>query len=120
MRKKKASTLFLIFSFVLFFVVKARSLKLNSNPMQAISASANLSVRSVILNFKSIDDDSGSIKTLSNLTDNQMQPSYLRNATKTKRSPGNDVVSKNITMVLENLLKNYERTQLPTHGKGKS
>lgn len=30
----------------------------------------------------------------------------------------NDAVSKNITMVLENLLKNYENSQLPTHGKG--
>ncbi|XP_059060236.1 gamma-aminobutyric acid receptor alpha-like [Achroia grisella] len=30
----------------------------------------------------------------------------------------NDVVSKNITLVLENLLKNYENSQLPTHGKG--
>ncbi|EFA02907.2 cys-loop ligand-gated ion channel subunit [Tribolium castaneum] len=28
-----------------------------------------------------------------------------------------DVVSRNITMVLENLLKNYESSQLPTHGK---
>lgn len=36
-----------------------------------------------------------------------------------KRSPVNDVVSRNITMVLENLLKNYESSQLPTHGKGK-
>ncbi|XP_049825720.1 gamma-aminobutyric acid receptor subunit alpha-6 [Aethina tumida] len=33
------------------------------------------------------------------------------------RPPVNDVVSKNITMVLENLLKNYESSQLPTHGK---
>lgn len=30
----------------------------------------------------------------------------------------NDAVSKNITSVLENLLKNYEKSQLPTHGKG--
>ncbi|CAB3256647.1 unnamed protein product [Arctia plantaginis] len=30
----------------------------------------------------------------------------------------NDAVSKNITLVLENLLKNYENSQLPTHGKG--
>ncbi|XP_069679067.1 gamma-aminobutyric acid receptor subunit alpha-6-like isoform X2 [Periplaneta americana] len=29
---------------------------------------------------------------------------------------GNDIVSRNITMVLENLLKNYESSQLPTHG----
>lgn len=31
----------------------------------------------------------------------------------------NDVVSRNITMVLENLLMNYENNQLPTHGTGK-
>lgn len=41
---------------------------------------------------------------------------YVR---KSKRSI-NDAVSKNITLVLENLLKNYENSQLPTHGKGKS
>ncbi|XP_018306433.1 gamma-aminobutyric acid receptor alpha-like [Mycetomoellerius zeteki] len=34
------------------------------------------------------------------------------------RATLNDVVSKNITMVLENLLMNYENSQLPTHGKG--
>ncbi|KAI8441728.1 hypothetical protein MSG28_015257 [Choristoneura fumiferana] len=36
---------------------------------------------------------------------------------KNKRSI-NDAVSRNITLVLENLLKNYENSQLPTHGKG--
>lgn len=35
------------------------------------------------------------------------------------RSPVNDMVSKNITLVLENLLKDYESSQLPSHGKGK-
>ncbi|CAH1390018.1 unnamed protein product [Nezara viridula] len=35
-----------------------------------------------------------------------------------KAAIANDVVSKNITMVLENLLKNYESSQTPTHGKG--
>ncbi|EZA47794.1 Gamma-aminobutyric acid receptor subunit alpha-4 [Ooceraea biroi] len=34
------------------------------------------------------------------------------------RATINDVVSRNITMVLENLLMNYENSQLPTHGKG--
>ncbi|XP_076624059.1 gamma-aminobutyric acid receptor subunit alpha-2 isoform X2 [Colletes latitarsis] len=34
------------------------------------------------------------------------------------RGTVNDMVSKNITMVLENLLMNYENNQLPTHGKG--
>lgn len=37
-----------------------------------------------------------------------------------RRAAINDVVSKNITMVLENLLMNYENSQLPTHGKGKN
>lgn len=35
------------------------------------------------------------------------------------RSPIHDIVSKNITLVLENLLKDYESSQLPTHGTGK-
>lgn len=35
------------------------------------------------------------------------------------RGTVNDIVSRNITMVLENLLMNYENNQLPTHGKGK-
>lgn len=38
---------------------------------------------------------------------------------KMPRATMNDIVSKNITMVLENLLMNYENNQLPTHGKGK-
>ncbi|GJQ65266.1 hypothetical protein Trydic_g7391 [Trypoxylus dichotomus] len=41
------------------------------------------------------------------------------NDKKTKRFPLNDVVSKNITLLLENLLKNYESSQLPTHGQEK-
>ncbi|XP_033205399.2 gamma-aminobutyric acid receptor subunit alpha-6 [Bombus vancouverensis nearcticus] len=39
-------------------------------------------------------------------------------ATPLTRGTVNDIVSKNITMVLENLLMNYENNQLPTHGKG--
>ncbi|XP_044749311.1 gamma-aminobutyric acid receptor alpha-like [Coccinella septempunctata] len=35
------------------------------------------------------------------------------------RKRRNDVVSRNISMVLENLLKQYESSQLPTHGRGK-
>jgi hypothetical protein len=35
------------------------------------------------------------------------------------RTAMNDVVSKNISMVLENLLKSYENSQLPTHGQGR-
>lgn len=37
---------------------------------------------------------------------------------RSKRFPLNDVLSKNITLLLENLLKNYESSQLPTHGQG--
>ncbi|KAF7274180.1 hypothetical protein GWI33_013152 [Rhynchophorus ferrugineus] len=46
--------------------------------------------------------------------------SDLRNSTmrRARNSGTNDVVSKNITNILENLLKNYESSQLPNHGKG--
>ncbi|XP_017769896.1 PREDICTED: gamma-aminobutyric acid receptor alpha-like isoform X2 [Nicrophorus vespilloides] len=49
---------------------------------------------------------------------------YLRvdngnSSSRKRRSPLNDHVSRNITMVLENLLKNYESSQLPTHGQDK-
>lgn len=71
-----------------------------------------------------------------NSTDGQPRSEYVKNfdwnainntsplygdskKTETKRSPLNDILSKNITMLLENLLKNYENSQLPTHGKGK-
>lgn len=45
--------------------------------------------------------------------------SMLTIGSRMPRSTVNDIVSKNITMVLENLLMNYENSQLPTHGKGK-
>ncbi|XP_050444735.1 gamma-aminobutyric acid receptor alpha-like [Cataglyphis hispanica] len=44
--------------------------------------------------------------------------SMLTIGSRAPRATVNDVVSKNITMVLENLLMNYENSQLPTHGKG--
>ncbi|XP_061706149.1 gamma-aminobutyric acid receptor alpha-like isoform X4 [Cydia pomonella] len=49
-----------------------------------------------------------------NTTFGEMDTRYMW---KNKRSI-NDAVSRNITLVLENLLKNYENSQLPTHGKG--
>lgn len=54
------------------------------------------------------------------LFSNYVNSSYddATNMWKSKRSI-NDAVSKNITLVLENLLKNYENSQLPSHGKGK-
>lgn len=36
-----------------------------------------------------------------------------------KRTAIDDIVSKNISLVLENLLKSYENSQLPTHNEGK-
>ncbi|XP_033217149.1 gamma-aminobutyric acid receptor alpha-like [Belonocnema kinseyi] len=42
----------------------------------------------------------------------------MSTSTRDVRGIMNDIVSRNITMVLENLLKNYENSQLPTHGKG--
>lgn len=35
-----------------------------------------------------------------------------------KRVPADDVLSKNISFLLENLLKRYENSHLPTHGQG--
>lgn len=35
-----------------------------------------------------------------------------------KRTPADDILSKNISFLLENLLKRYENSHLPTHGQG--
>lgn len=35
-----------------------------------------------------------------------------------KHTPVDDVLSKNISFLLENLLKRYENSHLPTHGQG--
>ncbi|CAG9856738.1 unnamed protein product [Phyllotreta striolata] len=40
-----------------------------------------------------------------------------RRITRSNRGPYADMLSRNITMVLENLLENYESSQLPTYGK---
>jgi hypothetical protein len=65
-------------------------------------------------------DDSSEEILLSNYI-NDTYDAFDASAWKTnnKRSI-NDAVSKNITSVLENLLKNYENSQLPTHGKGEA
>lgn len=39
-------------------------------------------------------------------------------ASKQKRKPLDDYLSKNISFLLENLLKRYENSHLPTHGQG--
>ncbi|KAK4887233.1 hypothetical protein RN001_003504 [Aquatica leii] len=66
----------------------------------------NVSLGSIVLDIST----SNSIK-IYNVTNNAR---YLA-----KRSPLIDGVSKNITLVLDNLLKNYESSHLPTHGKDK-
>lgn len=35
-----------------------------------------------------------------------------------KRTASADMLSRNISIILENLLKSYEQSQLPTHGQG--
>ncbi|XP_047523010.1 gamma-aminobutyric acid receptor alpha-like [Pieris napi] len=55
--------------------------------------------------------------TYFNTTFNELNKTEYDAKVNQKRSI-NDAVSKNITVVLENLLKNYEKSQLPTHGKG--
>lgn len=44
---------------------------------------------------------------------------FIRNRTQfQKRTPADDILSKNISMVLEELLLRYENSHLPTHGQG--
>lgn len=44
---------------------------------------------------------------------------FLRNRSSIqKRTPADDLLSKNISMVLEELLMRYENSHLPTHGQG--
>lgn len=62
------------------------------------------------------DSDEMLFSNYVNSTYDEVDATYMWKA---KRSI-NDAVSKNITLVLENLLKNYENSQLPTHGKGES
>ncbi|XP_025833300.1 gamma-aminobutyric acid receptor subunit alpha-6 [Agrilus planipennis] len=70
--------------------------------------SRNDTVSSIIIDFSDSD------------TTNQRSQGYNSTSLRklnSKRSILNDAVSRNITLVLENLLKNYESSQLPTHGK---
>jgi len=58
-------------------------------------------------------------KAASGMTPSELSESTVMIGNRMPRATLNDIVSKNITMVLENLLMNYENSQLPTHGKGK-
>lgn len=49
----------------------------------------------------------GSVESTNNITSSRKM-----------RTTSNDYLIKNISIILENLLKSYEKSQLPTHGKG--
>ncbi|XP_016942068.2 gamma-aminobutyric acid receptor subunit alpha-2 isoform X2 [Drosophila suzukii] len=44
--------------------------------------------------------------------------SEISNQSRVPRKASADMLSRNISMILENLLKRYEQSQLPTHGQG--
>lgn len=65
--------------------------------------------RYYIYNIKNVDDDAEEINH-----DNGDKSRKIRSSTLSDRKQ----VSRNISMVLENLLMSYENSQLPTHGQG--
>ncbi|XP_053678580.1 gamma-aminobutyric acid receptor subunit alpha-6 [Anopheles nili] len=48
----------------------------------------------------------------------EQQPQQQKTDRFKRRSAVDDMLSKNITIILENLLKRYENSQMPTHGQG--
>lgn len=50
---------------------------------------------------------------------NETQSNRRRSRSAMDKRTTDDFVSKNISLLLENLLKSYENSQLPTHGEGK-
>lgn len=90
-------------------------------PLEPLNVSVLSPVTSVSLDKTYWDPNSNANNMdLMNVTPTTARTTQLPMYLRRRRSTGNDVVSKNITMVLENLLKNYENNQLPTHGKGHS
>lgn len=83
-----------------------RALRLSSVDQQVLVQ--NISIKTAIVNFAQTSKAQN--QTVGNLNRNFK--------IFTKRSPLLDDVSKNITTILNNLLKNYESSHLPTHGKG--
>ncbi|XP_056641890.1 gamma-aminobutyric acid receptor alpha-like isoform X1 [Diorhabda sublineata] len=70
-------------------------------PLERNVLNQNVSLRNVIINFNPGKDND-----------------VINTSTRVNRSNRSvDVVSKNISLVLENLLENYESSQLPTHGR---
>lgn len=65
--------------------------------------------RYYIYNIRNVDDDAEEINR-----DDGDKSRKIRSSTLSDRKQ----VSRNISMVLENLLKSYENSQLPTHGQG--
>lgn len=58
-------------------------------------------------------DSSNNRNTSSSSTNSNGKPADMR-----KRTASSDMLSRNISIILENLLKSYEQSQLPTHGQG--
>ncbi|KAG5868123.1 hypothetical protein JTB14_028425 [Gonioctena quinquepunctata] len=80
-----------------------RTLTFEGSSLEDNLLNQNMSLKHIVIGFH----DRDAVKRINNFT------------IRSPRLPSNDVVSKNITMVLENLLKNYESSQLPTHGKSR-
>lgn len=62
------------------------------------------------LNDTNIDDDDDELMNRNNDKSRKIRSSLLQ--------PNRKQISRNISLVLENLLKSYENSQLPTHGQG--
>lgn len=60
----------------------------------------------------------GSLKRSQNATNLSYSSSEISNQRRVRRKAAADMLSRNISMILENLLKRYEQSQLPTHGQG--
>ncbi|XP_035726979.1 gamma-aminobutyric acid receptor subunit alpha-2-like [Vespa mandarinia] len=81
---------------------------------------AELSMLTLLLPFTTCKSTNYDIEIIPSLRFNSSERISSSSLTIGRFSRGTvtDIVSKNITMVLENLLMNYENNQLPTHGKG--
>ncbi|XP_062539564.1 gamma-aminobutyric acid receptor subunit alpha-6 isoform X3 [Armigeres subalbatus] len=66
--------------------------------------------------FKTGTRPSARLSSNGSSSDDRYEDAMLRKVR--KRSAADDMLSKNITLILENLLKSYENSQMPTHGQG--
>lgn len=78
----------------------------------------------MVRHFESKFDAAGSLNVKSqrlkeNYKLNNTPLNRVSRASVKKRTAMDDHVSKNISILLEDLLKSYENSQIPTHGQGK-